>query len=332
MARNLRRAPLQAAAAALLLVSLQPFVSCAEVRASSNPPGGLKPSETPQFILWSFDDEINKESTDLVLKVSEQRRNPNGCKVPVTWFACTSVFCDFQCDFAKKLHDAGHEIGVHTRTHAGLRFIYDRKTVEDEILGSRTDALACGLPEGSVQGFRTPYLATSPTVREVLSKGGFRYDSSIGVKGGKDKLWPATLEKGMPYNCELGGGSECLPDESYPGFWEVPLYTTVEHENLMDYCTVEGDGSKVAGCSAFEVLKKSLDEAYDSNRGPVTVGTHKAYMRDSEFSADVGKFLDYALSKPDVWVVTHQQLLDWMEAPVPTSQMKSFMAQYECAT
>lgn len=53
MAGNLRRAPLQAAAAALLLVSLQPFVSCAEVRASSNPPGGLKPSETPQFILWS---------------------------------------------------------------------------------------------------------------------------------------------------------------------------------------------------------------------------------------------------------------------------------------
>lgn len=59
-------------------------------------------------------------------------------------------------------------------TLAGLRFIYDRKTIEDEILGSRTDAQACGLPEGAVQGFRTPYLATSPTVREVLSKGGFR--------------------------------------------------------------------------------------------------------------------------------------------------------------
>lgn len=46
----------------------------------------------------------------------------------------------------------------------------------------------------------------------------------------------------------------------------------------------------------------------------------------------MAKFLDYALSKPDVWVVTHQQLLDWMEAPVPASQMKSFMAQYECST
>lgn len=41
---------------------------------------------------------------------------------------------------------------------------------------------------------------------------------------------------------------------------EVPLYTTVERENLMDYCTVEGDGSKVPGCSVYEVLKKSLDE------------------------------------------------------------------------
>lgn len=58
--------------------------------------------------------------------------------------------------------------------HAGLRFIYDRKTVEDEILGSREDAQACGLPDDAVQGFRTPYLATSPTVRDVLSKGGFR--------------------------------------------------------------------------------------------------------------------------------------------------------------
>ena len=206
---------------------------------------------------------------------------------------------------------------------------------------------------------------------------------------------------------------------------------------------MEGDGSKVAGCSAFEALKRSLDEvrrarwgawaawhastracrflftllarafvldaalalgppcrtaplhlprthtcpaaspppcpalpcqAYDSNRAPVTIGTHKAYMKDrcaasvvsaawrvaplqcgppargetpdgtaapcgslpptecSEFSADVGKFLDYALAKPDVWVVTHQQLLDWMEAPVPASQMKTFMAQYDCDT
>lgn len=31
-----------------------------------------------------------------------------------------------------------------------------------------------------------------------------RYDSSIGVKGGKDKLWPATLEKGVVSACATG--------------------------------------------------------------------------------------------------------------------------------
>ena len=37
----------------------------------------------------------------------------------------------------------------------------------------------------------------------------------------------------------------------------------------------------------------------------------------------VAKFLDYALSKPDVWVVTISQLLDWMESPVPAREVGS---------
>lgn len=49
----LRRAALRAAAAALLLAALQPCVSGAEVPASTRAPGGLQPSETPQFVLWS---------------------------------------------------------------------------------------------------------------------------------------------------------------------------------------------------------------------------------------------------------------------------------------
>lgn len=54
----------------------------------------------------------------------------------------------------------------------------------------------------------------------------------------------------------------------------------------------------------------------------------------SAFHADLDRFLAYALSQPsqDVWFVTHAQLLDWMEAPVPASQMKSFMAQYDCSS
>lgn len=39
-------------------------------------------------------------------------------------------------------------------------------------------------------------------------------------------------------------------------------------------------------------------------------------------AADLGEFFDYALGHQDVWFVTHSQLLDWMEAPVPASQVR----------
>ncbi len=50
----------------------------------------------------------------------------------------------------------------------------------------------------------------------------------------------------------------------------------------------------------------------------------------SNFSAGIARFLGYALGKKDVWAVTMSQLLDWMQHPVPASQMKTFMKKYAC--
>lgn len=44
----------------------------------------------------------------------------------------------------------------------------------------------------------------------------------------------------------------------------------------------------------------------------------------------IDQFLGYALTKPEVWVVTPRQLIDWMQNPVPLSQMPQFMANYTC--
>lgn len=46
---RLRRATLRTAVAAMILA----LASGAEVPASERAPGGLQPSETPQFVLWS---------------------------------------------------------------------------------------------------------------------------------------------------------------------------------------------------------------------------------------------------------------------------------------
>ena len=40
--------------------------------------------------------------------------------------------------------------------------------------------------------------------------------------------------------------------------------------------------------------------------------------------------MSYALAKPNVWVVTPRQLLDWQAKPVKSSQMATFMKNYTC--
>ena len=50
----------------------------------------------------------------------------------------------------------------------------------------------------------------------------------------------------------------------------------------------------------------------------------------STFSNGIAKFLGYALAKKGVWAVTMSQILDWMQRPVPASQMKTFMKRYTC--
>lgn len=88
-------------------------------------------------------------------------------------FACTSPACSFECGYARGLHKRGHEIATHTVTHAGLRW-FERDGIEEEIGGARDDIVKCGIPAEDVVGFRTPYLADKPEVRETLYEDGFR--------------------------------------------------------------------------------------------------------------------------------------------------------------
>jgi hypothetical protein len=102
-------------------------------------------------------------------------------------------------------------------THAGLRWL-ERGAIEEEVGGAKDELVRCGLPADEVAGFRTPYLADKPEVREVLAELGFRYDSTIGVRGGPSKPWPATMESGVPFDCG-NSGNDCDGGESYPGMW-----------------------------------------------------------------------------------------------------------------
>ena len=81
-------------------------------------------------------------------------------------------------------------------------------------------ALQAGAP-GRTQVAAVPCGLTSP-IYCLLCR---RYDSSIGVKGGKDKLWPATLEKGVVSACAAGtagtrAGAAHQPLQLLPRRWQ----------------------------------------------------------------------------------------------------------------
>lgn len=87
-------------------------------------------------------------------------------------------------------------------------------------LGHRPPAMVADRP-GRLPvpaGFRSPYLADSPDVRSVLSAAGFRYDSSVGARGGSGRPWPAAIWDGFPFDCSVGG-NKCSASESYPKLW-----------------------------------------------------------------------------------------------------------------
>jgi hypothetical protein len=48
--------------------------------------------------------------------------------------------------------------------------------ISGEIVGARTDLVACGVPESDIVGARAPYLAADQTMRKVLFENGFLYD------------------------------------------------------------------------------------------------------------------------------------------------------------
>ncbi|KAI7836286.1 hypothetical protein COHA_009835 [Chlorella ohadii] len=308
-------------AAAALLALLHPCAAAYFPVSTKSPVAA-----PPQFIVFTHDDDVAPASSKLVLRLSDSFYNPNGCKLPVTWFACTSS-CSFSCSEAARLYLKGHEIAVHTKNHKDLRQL-GKAEIKQEIVGGRDAIARCGIPKAALRGFRCPYLSDKPEVRQVLFENGFRYDSTIGAHGGNNRQFPATMDKGVPYNCDQAG-QMCSKSERYPGMWQVPLYETSDH-NLMDYCTNENTGAPRPGCSAFQALKEQFDDSYNGNRAPTQILIHTPYLQHKQYYNDVKKFLQYAMTKPGVWAVSMSQLLDWMENPVPAAAMPAFMAKYKC--
>ena len=85
---------------------------------------------------------------------------------------------------------------------------------------------------------------------------------------------------------------------------------------------------------AYKVLKREFERNYRSaNRLPVAIYTHSTstgYLDKANNRAEIKKFLSWAMKRKNVWVVTYRQWLDYLQNPVPASEMAGFMANYRC--
>ncbi len=260
---------------------------------------------------------------------------------------------------ARALAD-GHEIGNHTHHHHhGGAFTVEQWREEiatcraalvaagipaDAMIGFRTPFLeynAATFAAVAAEGF-----VYDTTLEEGNQAG----------HDGTNFLWPYTLDAGSPGNAAAVAAERKERVGNHPGLWEIPLHVFMVpddatcatygvapglRDRMRDYIqthwgwTWSTDAGKLTGLdwNAFEmagldgpeflaVLKYTLDLRLAGNRAPLMVGGHTAlYPLDKPDRREaIEAFLAYALSKPEVRVVTPRQLLEWLQAPTALAQ------------
>ncbi|KAI8913301.1 hypothetical protein EDD86DRAFT_262198, partial [Gorgonomyces haynaldii] len=298
--------------------------------ATSSPPV----ANPPQFLLVTFDDSMQTEiMNSVVYPLFANRRNPNGCPPLGTYFAQVWDANPFELT---KWYAQGHEIADHSVTHVSP---FAGSYAEIEGMRAWANKYA-GIPLGKIQGVRYPFRNYSVTSLNMLSKMGFLYESSMAAYGSSgESIWPYTMDYGVVSDC-LGQTSACNnKDLQAPGLWEVPMMQTVASDGTLHLMDPYNDPSLTAPYSASAVTDmytKAFDALYNGNRAPFGVYTHPVWLQSipgaganapipdgTQKMKAVQDFLTYAMSKPDVWMVTHQQLIKYMQNPVPASQLGS---------
>lgn len=308
--------------------------------ASTSPPGGLSPSDVPMFVVFTADDAIQSYTLDSVNQFLAHRKNPNGCTPKMTYFTSLN-FTNYT--LVTDWYVAGNEIADHTMTHVG-------SPPAEEINGNliALNALA-GIPMSSIQGFRAPFLNYSRETLEILYQSKFTYDSSAAASipvtdPGTDAYWPYTLDNGMANNC-LDVANTCKGEPKLPGFWEIPMYAFfddngVNGPHLMDpWLDIANGGTKPNDTATFEYMKATFTAHYNGNRQPIGLYTHPIHLSTTYPGVDVSNstinminaFLDWAQTQQNVWIVSNEQLLDWVRHPVPVSQLDQ-VASLKCST
>lgn len=128
-------------------------------------------TETPQFILLSFDVEP-VDSPSSVLKLLDILDNNN---ITATFFI-TGKYIELHKKTAQAIHESGHEIACHSYSHPNFIFL---TKAEKSLEIYRCKSLIKNLTSRPPTGFRAPYHLIDGSTLSLLENFGFIYDASF---------------------------------------------------------------------------------------------------------------------------------------------------------
>ncbi|CAB3400850.1 unnamed protein product [Caenorhabditis bovis] len=310
------------------------FVNGAGLRRQ--PPGGLHPKETPQFVILTFDDAVNGKTFPDYKDLFEHDviKNPNGCDVKATFFI-SHEWTNY--DAVNWLVQKNMEIASNSISHMSLEHEDTNRWLNEMDGQRRILAKFGGVPEESIIGIRAPQLALGGDDQfEMMSGAGFVWDNSMSANPGinGDPYWPQTLDYAVSWPCFE---SSC-PKSSFNGVWTIPLnqfygsyMPQIDSFRRSSMLRAAVDLNNTVD-ELEEIIMRNFERSYSSNRAPYVLSLNADFLQlggEKKGMKALKKFMNYISTKRDVYIVTMKQLIDWMQHPVPLNQMQQSKA-VEC--
>ncbi|KAK4877640.1 hypothetical protein RN001_010146 [Aquatica leii] len=294
--------------------------------ASSNPPINLKPSEIPQLVMLTFDDAVNILNFNYYTQLFDNRKNPDNCSISTMYFI-QHEYTDYK--YVHQLWSRGHEISLHSITHQVPNYYWQTLSVDglkrefaDQI---KLIAKFAKIPTKDIQGMRLPFLQLSgDNSFKMINESGLKYDCSWSTRAYIDSgLFPYTLDYKSPQDCPIGP----CPTTPIPGVWVVPMVNWRDALGypcaMVDGCySLPSDENKL-----LDLIKQNFHRHYNGTRSPFGFYMHASWFQNVINLNAYKRFLDYLQGFQNVYLVSVQKALEWMQNPKPLNKLNS---QWSC--
>ncbi|XP_050356580.1 chitin deacetylase 8-like [Nymphalis io] len=295
-----------------------PMCRCSSV----NIPGGIAPRDTPQFVTLTFDDAITSSNVLTYRSLLYNRRNINNCTIGATFFL-SHEYSDYT--LVNELYNRGFEIALHSISHIADQEYWRDATYERLMkeIGDQKRQVAhfANIPINSIHGLRSPFLQMSGnSTYQMMASAGLTYDLSWPtIKYTNPGLWPYTLHYASIQDCIV---PPC-PTASLPGSWIIPMISWSDLEgvpcSMVDTCYYNPGPIDEEGW--FNLILKNFERHYLTNRAPFGFYVHEWYVRvNPGLRIALTRFLDMINNLNDVFMVNANEVINWVQNPIPVDQ------------